>query len=382
MELTTHAMRPQIERLRRAWRHSPLPRFFAWWRRELVSCLPSRWRAALSRSRSWRYLRLHEGRWQWWSPQAAEPLAEYEDVAEPDLKRNAVAGVLAQVDACDLRVMLWLPPAQLLRRRLRLPLAALERLPQVVAFEMDRQTPFRADDVYFDVRELPDPAPEGQVMVELVATPRALLDDLLQRLADLPVPVDAVDTLGDEGRLGINLLPAQQRPRHRHAPRRRNLWLAAVALAVVLAAMLQWVHNRYQALATMQAQVDALRGQAHAVAQLRRQLAERAQAAGFLARRKAQSPGVLAVLADLSQRIPDDTWLERFSISSDERVGMQGQSPQAAGLIDRLKASPLIDEPSFQGVIQSDPRTHKERFFVVAQLHQDIHGRAHATGSP
>ena len=83
-----------------------------------------------------------------------------------------------------------------------------------------------------------------------------------------------------------------------------------------------------------------MREQAVAVAKLRKQVQARLGAAGFLARRKAEAPGVLAVLDDLSERLPDDTWLQRFNIGNDGRVGMQGESPQASHLIDLLKASP------------------------------------------
>ena len=383
MELTTHSLRPQIERMQRAWRRSPVPRFLAWWAGELAACLPARWRQAWLRGRCWRYVRLEASHWQLWAPAGDAPLLEQSLSSAPALQQAALAEACSDVDAADLRLMLWLAPEQVLRRRLLLPEAALERLNQVVGFEMDRQTPFRAQDVYFDVREDVGSAPEGQVAVELVVTPRAPLDDALARLAAMQVKVDAVDTVIDGRRLGVNLLPALLRPRRAHPWRRRNGWLALAVLVLIVACMAQWVHNRRQVLAQMQTQVDTLRTQARQVATLRRRLSERAQAAGFLAQRKARSPTVLAVLADLSQRIPTDTWLERFSVSDDGRVGLQGQGPQAAGLIERVKASPLLDEPQIQGSIQSDPRTHKERFFIAAQLHDAgaAKGGAHAHGS-
>jgi general secretion pathway protein L len=77
---------------------------------------------------------------------------------------------------------------------------------------------------------------------------------------------------------------------------------------------------------------------------------------------------MLALLADLTRRLPDSAWLERLSIDADGQVGMQGQSRQAARLLDALKGSPLITDASFQGSIQPDAVTGKERFYLVAQL--------------
>src|SRR3546814_9455088 len=56
------------------------------------------------------------------------------------LFRSLVAA-LRGVDREDLRLALLLPSATVLRRPLALPLAARDNLLQVVAFEMDRQTP-------------------------------------------------------------------------------------------------------------------------------------------------------------------------------------------------------------------------------------------------
>jgi general secretion pathway protein L len=57
-----------------------------------------------------------------------------------------------------------------------------------------------------------------------------------------------------------------------------------------------------------------------------------------------------------------------LSIDNTGQVGFQGQSPQAARLVDALKGSTVITDANFQGTIQVDPATGKERFYMVAQL--------------
>jgi general secretion pathway protein L len=97
-------------------------------------------------------------------------------------------------------------------------------------------------------------------------------------------------------------------------------------------------------------------------------LQDNAGAAGFLVQRKAQTITVLDVLQELTARLPDDTWLERFTLDSSGHIGFQGQSAKAASLVDALQNSRLIANPGFQGVIQRDPSTGKERFYMVAQV--------------
>src|SRR6185437_10141675 len=175
---------------------------------------------------------------------------------------------------------------------------------------MDRQTPFGMAQVYYAVRELGVPAAAGRCQVELVAVTRAALDPLLARVRAQGISIDAVDVAQADDRLGVNLLPPEQMPHRAHPRRRLNLIVAAVA---------------------------GMRGDAQQVAALRQQLQDNAGAAGFLAKRKKDTVSMLSILEDATARLPDGTWLERFSVDNTGQIGMQGQSQQAAKLLDALK---------------------------------------------
>jgi len=370
MSAATQSLRPLLEGWRRGWRASPLPAFFAWWGGELVALLPRRWRAALAEGAGWHLLQQIDGDWRLRRAGQAEPLARWSDSLDAVAQQAALAAAWQDTDPEDRRLALLLPAHAVLRRVLQLPLAARGKLHQVAGYEMDRQTPFSAAQVYYAVRELAQPAAAGRCAVELLVVRRDSLDPLLARLRALGITVDAVDLPQDAGRLGADLLPPEQAS-HRTRPRLRlNLALAAACVLLVFLALGSWLHNRESALAQMQAQVDAMHGEAQQVAGLRKQLQDDTGAAGFLVRRKAQRATVLGVLLDLTKRLPPSAWLERFNIDDNGQIGFQGQSPQAAKLLDLFKGSPLIDNVNFQGSIQSDPSTGKERFYMVAQLHK------------
>lgn len=373
MSTATQSLRPLLDRLRRGWRASPFPGFFGWWGGELRALLPARWRSWFGVGADWYLLQFDGMQWSLRRSGQHELLASWMDGGE-DVQANVgqmtLNAALQKVDREDLRLALLLPPAVVLRRSLTLPLAARNNLQQVMAFEMDRQTPFAAAQVYYDVRDLLTPAPAGRFNAELVAVTRAVLDPLLARARAAGTSIDAVDlALGDQ-RLGVNLLPPEQTPRHAHPRRRLNLALGAACVLLLGLLLGQWLHNREAALAQMQGEVDGMRGDAQQVAALRQQLQDNAGAAGFLARRKKEAVPMLSLLQDATARLPDTTWLERFSVDNTGQIGMQGQSQQAAKLLDALKDSRLITHASFQGSIQPDPATGKERFYLTAQLHQ------------
>jgi general secretion pathway protein L len=370
MSTATQSLRPLLERIRRAWRASPLPRFLAWWGSELAALLPPAWRGAFNRGASWFLIERMDGSWELRRPDAADVLAQWPVDAEPEMQQSALAAATAEVDRQDLRIALLLPASAVLRRQLTLPLAAGDNLRQVGAFEMDRQTPFRAEQVHYAVRELAQRAPAGRLVAELLVVPRGMLDPLLAQLRAAGIGIDAVDVAQGSGRLGVNLLPAAQRPHRSHPRRRLNLALAASAVLLLLLVLGQWLHNRQLALTAMQDQVESLRVEAQQVAVLRQQLQANAGAAGFLVQRKQRSVSKLALLQDLTVRLPETAWLERFSVDNSGQIGFQGQSKRAVQLVDALKDSRLIRDASFEGSIQPDPATGMERFYLVAQVRQ------------
>lgn len=371
MSTAMPSLRPGWERVRRHWRASPLPAFLAWWGGELRALLPLRWRSWFADGTDWYLLQVDGDSWSLRRRGHAESLAQWNEAVE-GMPATAFAVALQQVDREDLRVALLLPAAQVLRRSLSLPLAARDNLHQVVGFEMDRQTPFGVAQVYYAVRELQAAAPAGRCQVELVAAARAGVDPLLARLRAQGIAVDAVDVAAADDRLGVNLLPPEQRPRRVHPRRRLNLILAGGVVLLLLLVGLEWRHNREAALATMQAEVAAMRGDAAQVASLRQQLQDNAGAAGFLAQRKKDTVGVLELLRDATARLPQGTWLERFSVDNTGQIGMQGQSQQAAKLLDALKDSSVITDAGFQGSIQPDASTGKERFYLTARVRQAV----------
>lgn len=381
MNSATQTLRPQLERVRRAWRSSPLPGFFVWWGGELRALLPARWQALFTSGNVWCLLRHENGQWRVQRTDQLQASVPWSDMLDAPEQQAMLKAAVAEVDPQDLRLALCLSPEFILRRELALPEAARDNLRQIGAFEMDRQTPFRIEQVYYDLREVAAPAPAGRITAELVVAPRAAVDAKLEQLRNAGIAIDAVDICDGDRRLGVNLLPPEQARAHRDPRRRLNLALAAGAVLLCLLCLGQWLHNRQDALAAMQAQVEDMRADAQKVAQLRKQLEDTAGAAGFLARRKIDSVAVVDVLQDLTTRIPDDTWLERFTVANDGRVGIQGQSAKAASLIDVLQSSKLLTGANFQGVIQRDPATNKERFYMDAQLRSPVTGKPASASS-
>src|SRR5437868_2617014 len=71
------------------------------------------------------------------------------DSQDQDMARRALTAALRRLRRKSIATVLRLPTAQVLRRKISLPLAAAKSLRQVLAHEFDRQMPLSRDQAYF-----------------------------------------------------------------------------------------------------------------------------------------------------------------------------------------------------------------------------------------
>ncbi len=355
-----------LSRLRARYAQTPLPRFLAWWGGELRACLPERWRRLLAVEDAQLLLEADAGELH-----VARALAE--DARElarlPLAEREVLSTALDQAldeDQRELRRVLLLPGMTVLRRVLTLPAAALDNLRIVLGFELDRQTPFKPEQVVFDSRVLRHEPGAKQVSVELALVPRERLQQALAEIGGIASSLDAIDVRGADGRrLGYNFLPPEQRRSRRNTRLWLHLGLIGAGVLFLLLAMGRLLDNRAAAVASLSAESEKMHAEARAAAKLRANLEEAAIAANFLAIEKARQPSMLLLVNELTRLLPDDTWLERLNFSRGE-VGLAGQSGQAAKLVEILQASTLLRSPALSGPIQPDARSGKDRFNITA----------------
>ena len=362
----------QLARLRTRLAKTPLPGFFSWWGSQLVACLPPRWRALVEERSESLLLDLRDNEIVVWR-ERADTASEYGRISRTLPAEAQTAEFKRLRDAIDdpaVRTVLCIPADRVLQRNLTLPAAAEDNLRQVLAFEMDRQTPFKADQIYFDSRVLGRDVGGRNLQVELVLLPRARLDQEIGALPPGAAALDAVDswrTTSGSGRRHINLLPAERRAKRRDIRLPLNLGLVALALILLFVNMDESLTNRAVAVEAMRAEVEKSNTEARQVAALRKTLTDSISGANFLGDKKRNGPLTVALLDDISRRLPEDTYLERLQIENGE-AQLQGQAKEAAKLIALLGASSCLGNPRLQGQIQPDPRTNKERFQITADV--------------
>ena len=355
-----------LSRLRARYAQTPLPRFLRWWGGELRSLLPERWSRLLEVERAWLALEVQDTELV---ATTVDARGAREVARLPLAERDALAGGLDAALDDERRALpriLLLPATGVLRRSITMPSAALDNLRTVLGFELDRQTPFKPDQVVYDSRVLRHEAGAKQVVVELALVTRERLQHALAELGGVSTTLAGVDVRAPDGRgLGYNFLPPEQRLGRRNTRLWLHAGLAAGSVLLLLMAMGQLLDNRAEAVESLRAETEKRHDEARAAARLRDSLEEAALAANFLAIEKGRQPSMVLMMADLTKLLPDDTYLERLNSSRGE-LTLSGQSSQAAKLVEVLQSSTLLRSPALSGPIQPDARTQKDRFNITA----------------
>jgi general secretion pathway protein L len=359
----------KLEEIKGRVRSGPVGKFFDWWIEELRQALPAKWqqkliyaarRVTIELSGEKLQLGVDEGR----------GLSVLEDLPlsqDPGLQRQHIDQLLAQNDLLEAPHFMLLEGDSVLQKEVRLPLAAEPNLAQVLTFEMDRQTPFRASNVYFDWQILDRDSASGQLRLMLYVTPRAAVDGKAEALASRGFRLAGVDIRQGGETLRLNLLPAERRARQANPRMRFNLALGGACVVLLALVMVQSLYLREHQVSALQDAIEQVQGEAREVMKTKQQIQDASEAAGFLARRRAEAPLAIALLADVTRTLPDDTYLERLVIGQSS-VQMQGKSQNAQQLIERVNQSPLLDDAAFRGSTRLDARTGLEVFEVNAQV--------------
>jgi general secretion pathway protein L len=351
------------QRIRDSANRAGLPRFWRWWMSELAPLLPGASRAAFQRRFARPVIQLADDQAVFWRPEIANGTARLAVTESVALGGDAAAVVAAGRAAVARlaasasggiaapKVIVALAPRQVLRKELTLPAALEENLAQALAYDLDRHTPFRPEQLYFDATVIARDAARKTLRVDWVAALKTVVDGARKQVEDWgAVPIAVVPGPPSTTPTRLNLLPNAARPRPLQW-RRWQVWapLAALVLLVGAAVFVPLVQKRQYAIA-----LTALSGEAGQQAQvadkLRQQLERMQNDYNYILAKKYAYPSSVKVLDEITRVLPDDTWLTQFELKTGGRgketqrdVYLRGESVNAGKLIALLEDSKLVE---------------------------------------
>jgi general secretion pathway protein L len=334
-------------------------RFFAWWRGELVACVPNSWRRSASLGDMHIRLRGHAADFSWPGTQAST--ITLNDPPPPRPSRSRLL-------PCR-RVRITLPEKDTLTQTLDLPLAVEPELSSVLELDIDRLSPFAADDVRFTWQILSRDRQAETLRVAVHIMSREEIEVLRRRLQrwKLPSRNATAQIEGWPSERAINLSD-QAGDRQSHPTRRRlNTALAAATLlACIWTAYDRWQTVRMEtqsvagALLTAKTDVDR-------VLQIKRQLALLIDRQNEMRRLRIDRPTLTEVLGRFAESMDDQTWLDQLWIEHGA-LRIHGRTLSATDLITRLNDLSFVNQARFDAPIVTDPRDDADRFQISAMI--------------
>lgn len=255
---------------------------------------------------------------------------------------------------------LMLPDDAILTRRVSFPAQVRSNLPQVLRYELDRLSPFQAQDVVFDY-QLQGSQRADRLTLDLALCRRDQVEGWVKRLQEAGSPIDRIVWQGAWPR--ANLLPLAERPLHRQAWFSVNRLLLIVALLLGVAIMATPLWQKSQMAQALDAEVRRVRTQAVKVDEVRQELELARQGSTAVLQQKWSQPPILEMLRELTDRLPDDTWIQSLEYNQGQ-VDLRGESGQSTALIAILEEAPGIDGVAFRSPVTQIARTGKERFNI------------------
>uniref|UniRef100_B0T7N5 Fimbrial assembly family protein n=1 Tax=Caulobacter sp. (strain K31) TaxID=366602 RepID=B0T7N5_CAUSK len=316
---------------------------WAWWVGELSDMAPASWRRTLRRPTPWSVRAGQDGVLGLW---------------RDGLPVGAMVGPPANA-----RADLVLPPEAVLVRDLDIPRLSRADLNRLLTANMDRFTPFSADQVYFDARFVAESG-DGKQRLRLAVIIRERARLILHQARSLGVEIARMGPEARDAAPPIDFLPAIMAAEGGGDRRRLTAWWTVcatlVALNILTAVMLDM-----RDVSRLRDVVEAEQPRVEAAGRMRQAVqAEQDTRLALLRRRSQNEP--LRIIAALAETLPSGQWVQRFEWNG-RTVRVVGFKTAGFDVPNALGATPTLTNPrSLLSDMPVKAANGREPFDVIA----------------
>jgi general secretion pathway protein L len=299
-------------------------------------------------------------------------------------------------------VVICVPKAWVAVKTHEYPLSVTENLPQVISYELDSLTPFRADDAYFDFVRL---GSDGQtIKVYVAASKKDLIDGYIEAFREKGMEVQrvtfelssnetlkryaggpsALKDIGDAstsalgaaievlrpGEGGIDLLGSGI-----HKRERMPFVLTALVLSALLIMALYYLFTPVQIegrrLDEIKRQVSSLKEKVGEADAMRKESSAVSNELSFIEGFKGGGKYMaVSMIKELTDLLPRNTWLTKLRIAG-TNVYLDGYTQSATELLKRVESSSFFKKAEFASPTSRDTRMNADRFSIKAELEEE-----------
>jgi general secretion pathway protein L len=292
-----------------------------------------------------------------------------ESIDHPDASAETLSRLRGVIDGAtrgkSFEVVGVFPESQSLARPLTLPLAAKGHLEEAVRYQIERISPFKADNTLYDIKQLGSDRGANELRLKLTIVSKDSVTELEKRAASFGFRIDRFAVEAADGSAVETLaFNSQSASRAKLPLEAKALFAAALVLTATL--LLVPIISKWKEAEALEKEVSVLKPKAEQVLKLQgerdKTIALRAQVIGL---KKAALPPV-AVLSKLSELLDDQTFLFDMRMEG-ATVTISGLSSDASKLAQRLGAIEVFKSVKFSGPVLRDPQSARDRFTLILE---------------
>ncbi len=287
-------------------------------------------------------------------------------VRAAEVGMDEIARMLATRRDLPPLLVLRFPGLNVLHKRLSFAMAAESGLDTLLGFEMDRETPYDLDEVYWSYRVRRRDVAHGRVDVDLAFVPKLAIATTLDTARRAGLDPAGVETNPAPGETMLVRFSAPTFAQRLQSRRSVAVLAGAACLLTLLAGAVPFL-LQYRALAAAEARIGELSAPAEQAAALRKSIDRLSDRATFLDTERKRTGDALSTLAALTRILPDDTYLTALSLH-DGKLTILGMAPAAANLISVLANVPRFQQPAFASPLRRSEGGSVETFTITAIL--------------
>lgn len=349
--------------------------FWDWWTHELATLLPASMLDGFHQGNSLLVVEPQQDRlqlsYQLNSRHQVEPvfLGEFDSSDASKVQLQTLFD--KETTYAEAEVVLRIPESLGMQKIINLPDVAGTNLDQMLAYELDRYTPFNASQIYYTYVKLGS-AVNGQLSVALLMVQKPVLDALYEQLLALGLKPGYADcaqrplnSLPVKER--YNLLPLSMRRIKSNKPRLIMYAAFTVMLLLLFTLFAQPLWMAYQGIDKLKVHQRKIESLAIQVDDTKKGIDHLYKATNTLIAKKQNNPPLVEIVNILSKELKNDTWLSQLRYSN-AGLELLGEAANTSTLISVLEKTGRFKNTRFISPVTQDRNSGKERFQIATDI--------------
>ncbi len=267
------------------------------------------------------------------------------------------------------RLFIKIPKSKTLQQSIPFPLNASNNIKQILSYEMDRYTPFPANDVYFHYEIKPSNNQPDLIDVNLTLSKKSYLDTLIDKYSTLGI-YNLFITSQDiytSPELITELKPLFSRQKYISKLNTARLGLLGTALILLMLNMSYITYKKELQKNALINNISSLKSDALKASKIQAMINLIETRNKYPAKLLNKYQSKLRILNELSKIIPDNTWLQSLEYNHPILI-INGESGSPGSVLTSLTSASNFKNVKFNSPISISNNSNKQHFSIKLEL--------------